>query len=400
MGRSNPLCSGEALKAVLRIQTERNSLLLYRHEEEIAPCSPLDWLERSPLFPKFYFEERDTSNFFAASGRIASFFSIPQMTPLEPSPVRLWGWRHFLPTDAVEWILFPKELHSLSRYELFTHHGRTYLAENQLHPHPYPRSFHSPIQTQTLSLKYQQSLPTKEAWLAAIPQRSIEKVVLARRMTFKNPTPIHPLPLLRSLSKQNHFFLLVQLAPHLAFLSATPEKLYRRTAQHMETEAIAGTQKEGPHSEKEHREFFYVEKALHQALATLCREPPLLSPLTTLSTHSLHHLYRSLQAPLKEGINDTDILNTLHPTPAVAGWPTAEALDILQQVEPFQRGLYAAPIGWTSCDEALWLVGIRSCLIEGDQLHLYSGAGVVEGSDGEQEWEELNHKLSWLLGSD
>ena len=69
------------------------------------------------------------------------------------------------------------------------------------------------------------------------------------------------------------------------------------------------------------------------------------------------------------------------------------ALSAIAHHEPFDRGLYAGPIGWIGRDDAEFAVGIRSGLVEGDHLHLYSGAGIVEGSDPEAEWDEIEHKL-------
>ena len=61
---------------------------------------------------------------------------------------------------------------------------------------------------------------------------------------------------------------------------------------------------------------------------------------------------------------DETLLDTLHPTPAVGGHPSKEALAYLSGSEPFARGLYAAPLGWTGVQSADFAVGIRSCLIE------------------------------------
>jgi menaquinone-specific isochorismate synthase len=87
-------------------------------------------------------------------------------------------------------------------------------------------------------------------------------------------------------------------------------------------------------------------------------------------------------------------LEKLHPTPAVGGFPTDRALRDIARLEPFDRGWYAGPLGWIAKDASQFVVGIRSGLTEGKRLHLFSGAGIVEGSVPEKEWEEIENKIS------
>ena len=77
----------------------------------------------------------------------------------------------------------------------------------------------------------------------------------------------------------------------------------------------------------------------------------------------------------------------------MGGYPTENALPEIARLEPFNRGWYAAPIGWVGRDEAEFVVGIRSGLVDGRQLKLYSGAGIVNGSEPDQEWAEIENKI-------
>lgn len=70
---------------------------------------------------------------------------------------------------------------------------------------------------------------------------------------------------------------------------------------------------------------------------------------------------------------------------------------IIKALEPFRRGWYGAPLGWFSEHEADVTVGIRSALIQNCQVQLYAGAGIVQGSDAQQEWEELENKISSFM---
>jgi menaquinone-specific isochorismate synthase len=83
----------------------------------------------------------------------------------------------------------------------------------------------------------------------------------------------------------------------------------------------------------------------------------------------------------------------LHPTPAVCGEPPEAAVAQIRALEPFDRGWYAGPVGFVGRDETRFAVGIRSALVQGDEVALFTGAGVVEGSDSTAEWQELEAKL-------
>ncbi|MEZ4744549.1 MAG: chorismate-binding protein [Calditrichia bacterium] len=84
----------------------------------------------------------------------------------------------------------------------------------------------------------------------------------------------------------------------------------------------------------------------------------------------------------------------LHPTPAVGGYPKDLALPKISELEPFDRGWYAGPIGWFSKNAAEFAVAIRSGMVYHNKLLLYAGAGIVPGSEPEKEWDELENKIS------
>jgi menaquinone-specific isochorismate synthase len=67
------------------------------------------------------------------------------------------------------------------------------------------------------------------------------------------------------------------------------------------------------------------------------------------------------------------------------------------ECEPFERGCYAAPIGWMNRFEAEFAVGLRSALLNGQNLHVFAGAGIVAGSEPRAEWAETEQKMSTFL---
>ena len=77
--------------------------------------------------------------------------------------------------------------------------------------------------------------------------------------------------------------------------------------------------------------------------------------------------------------------------------PKVEAIREIEQLENFDRGWYAGPVGWVSRNAAEFAVAIRSGLVEANRLYLYSGAGIVPGSSPETEWEEIESKIANYL---
>ena len=100
----------------------------------------------------------------------------------------------------------------------------------------------------------------------------------------------------------------------------------------------------------------------------------------------------SIKASIKKEISIRDLLFALHPTPAVCGLPEHYALEKISLFERFDRGWYAGPVGWVSADSAEFAVGIRSALFHQDGVYVWAGAGIVEGSDALQEWQEIETK--------
>ena len=94
------------------------------------------------------------------------------------------------------------------------------------------------------------------------------------------------------------------------------------------------------------------------------------------------------------------LLDLLHPTAAVGGLPRVEAYELLQRLEPFDRGHYAGPVGWIdqNGDGEFW-IGIRGVLVEGANFEAWAGAGIVSESDPIAEREETRDKLASVMSS-
>ncbi len=95
-----------------------------------------------------------------------------------------------------------------------------------------------------------------------------------------------------------------------------------------------------------------------------------------------------------------ELVAALHPTPAVAGWPVAPALEYIAANEGIDRDRYAGPVGWVDgAGNGTWAVGIRSAIVQGPVARLFAGVGVVADSDPEAELAETEAKFQAVLSA-
>jgi len=92
------------------------------------------------------------------------------------------------------------------------------------------------------------------------------------------------------------------------------------------------------------------------------------------------------------------VADRLHPTPAVGGWPRDVAVATIADLEAFDRGCYAGPVGWLDGrGDGDWAVALRCATVSGPRAELAAGAGIVTGSDPAAEWVETQAKLEPML---
>jgi len=255
--------------------------------------------------------------------------------------------------------------------------------------------------------------PTKEEWKALvdtlrhlIEEKKLHKAVLARetKLDMDSSLLCHDL-LLKNTVSQSYSIMFRNKADE-SFVSVSPERLFLRQKDTVLTEAIAGTRARGRHesedkeleydlmrSHKDSEEHQFVLDMIKEKLYSLCDVITETSTKTVLKLDYAQHLYFSVLGVLKESCSDMDLLRTLHPTPAVGGFPTKEALDFIDLNEPFDRGWYSGALVLIEKNRTEAVVGIRSALLSGKTVDLFSGAGIVDRSIAETEWEELNTKI-------
>ncbi|MCP4217620.1 MAG: isochorismate synthase [bacterium] len=264
-----------------------------------------------------------------------------------------------------------------------------------------------------------QNTPTYDKWkknitreVNQIKEGRYHKVVLARKVDLLFDHPQEPLAYLAGLKKlpAKRYDFLFLTADGCAFLGSSPERLYKREGKTIKSEAIAGTRRRGRgdledenlagdllDSDKERREHDFVMDTVKRQLAPLCSTLKGDDHKRLLKLKEGQHMVSYLEGILKEAVTDDLLVSTLHPTPAVGGCPLPEALNVIAKCEPFERGWYSGVIGAVGFDSCDFTVGLRSGLIEGNRLSLFSGVGVVDGSDAHEEWNEVDCKIANFL---
>jgi menaquinone-specific isochorismate synthase len=223
---------------------------------------------------------------------------------------------------------------------------------------------------------------------------------------------MNPYVLLRQILKKNGrtFHFAFQFERGACFIGMSPECLFQRQGDHMCTEAIASTRPRGVtpeedddlgkdmvESDKDLREHRWVKKMIVDRLNPFCANINETSDEKLLKLSHVQHLISEFHADLHAGVENEKILEALHPTPAVGGYPKIPAVAKISQLEPFDRGWYSAPVGWVSNDAVEFAVAIRSALVRKEKLHIYAGSGIVKGSDPAKEWDENRNKAQNFL---
>lgn len=249
--------------------------------------------------------------------------------------------------------------------------------------------------------------------LKQIAQAQLHKIVLAQAIEVVSPLPFNPIASLYNLRRlyPDCYVFSVGNGQGQHFIGASPERLLSLRDRHLITDALAGSARRGStrtadlqlaqallHNQKERYEHQLVVDFIRQRLQQLGLIPESAAVPQLLRLTNIQHLHTSIQALVPPDIHPLEILSELHPTPAVAGVPREVACQLIRRYETFERGLYAAPLGWIdSQGNSEFIVGIRSALIQGTQAQLYAGAGIVAGSDPKQEVAEIQLKFQALL---
>jgi salicylate biosynthesis isochorismate synthase len=264
--------------------------------------------------------------------------------------------------------------------------------------------------------------------LAEIEAGRMAKIVLARSLSVDHDADIEIPSFLERLRTQYPSCTLMAIGRGKdTFLAATPETLIRVEGHEVESAALAGSAPRGRHpeedralgqalldSEKENLEHGHVVCLIRDVVESCCEAFEISEKPTLRRLVGIQHLETRLRGHLKsrsdgqKAVDLLELVEALHPTPAVGGVPAANAVAWLRRFEELDRGWYAAPVGWLDREGGGdFCVALRSALIRNglgppgesgaSRTLLFAGAGIVSGSDPEQELIETRIKLRALL---
>ncbi len=248
--------------------------------------------------------------------------------------------------------------------------------------------------------------------VAAIHTGRFAKVVLAREVLVEANRQLIAADVLRRL---HALYPSCMVFSADGFLGASPELLISRDGDEVASHPLAGTI---PHSgdpraderagagllasPKERQEHRLVVDAVAEVLRPLCRQLDVPDAPSIVSLRNVSHLGTLItgRLPRRRPLSALDLVARLHPTPAVSGAPNDPAVEYLLEVEGFDRGRYAGPVGWMDRNgDGAWAVGIRSAEVQGHRARLFAGVGVVADSEPESELAETQLKLQALLAA-
>jgi menaquinone-specific isochorismate synthase len=252
-----------------------------------------------------------------------------------------------------------------------------------------------------------------DAAVDRIRRGRLRKVVLAQALEVELASPLslpHTLARLGEKYPDCYRFLVEPATGTTGFFGATPERLVSVRGRTVETGALAGTTGRGETPAEDEwlaRELMDSEKNVHEheLVAETIRDQlaPFSASMATGERRvrrlaTVQHLWTHITAELDRDYHVLDLVEALHPTPAVGGLPPEEALATIRETEPFDRGWYAAPIGWIdAAGYGTFAVALRSAVAAERRVTLFAGVGIVADSDPDREWDEVQLKYRPIL---
>ncbi len=262
------------------------------------------------------------------------------------------------------------------------------------------------------------TVPVPRRYVAAVAEAvrriragEIEKVVLARTLELVGDRPVAlPALLTRLAARNTHgYTFAVALPGGRTLMGASPELLVSREGGLLRANPLAGSLPRSADpaedrrraealmaSSKDLAEHRVVVEAVAEALRPFCPHLNVPAQPSLLTTQRMWHLSTEIT-----GRTDADALTlalALHPTPAVCGSPRLRAQQLIEVLEPFDRGFYSGALGWSNAQgDGEWVVSLRCAEVAGATMRLFAGAGVVGDSTPEGELAETGAKLRTML---
>lgn len=200
--------------------------------------------------------------------------------------------------------------------------------------------------------------------------------------------------------------------PEVEIISCSPELLLRRRKNIVETRPIAGTRRRGRDDSedrllKEELLLDKKEKAEHIMLVDLERNDlgkiskfnsvRVIENMTIEQYSHVSHIVSNIRGVLKKNTSQTGIIRAVFPGGTITGCPKIRAIEIIDEIEPVERGPYCGSAGWLSYNGDMDInILIRTIIKTHNTVYFYAGAGVVADSIPEREYKETLHKAKAL----
>ncbi len=240
----------------------------------------------------------------------------------------------------------------------------------------------------------------------------IMQVVLSQRMS--QPFPASPLSLYRALRSINPspYMFYYDLGDHHV-VGSSPEILVRLEGQNVTVRPIAGTRPRGktPAQDVQLAQELLAdpkELAEHLMLIDLGRNDvgrvaengtvKLTEKMVIERYSHVMHIVSNVEAQLKSGLNAMDALKATFPAGTVSGAAKVRAMEIIDELEPSKRGIYAGAVGYLGFNGDMDVaIALRTAVVKDGMLYAQAGAGIVADSNPDSEWQETLNKARAVL---
>jgi anthranilate synthase component I len=257
--------------------------------------------------------------------------------------------------------------------------------------------------------RFQEAVRRAKEYIAA---GDIMQVVLSQRLA--RPFASSPLSLYRALRSLNPSpYMFYYDFGNFHVVGASPEILVRKEGTNITLRPIAGTRPRGASREADEklaRELLAdpKERAEHVMLVDLGRnDVGRVAQIGSVSVTEqmaieryshVMHIVSNVEGVLKPGLTSVDVLRASFPAGTVSGAPKVRAMEIIDELEPTRRGIYAGAVGYVSFqDDMDTAIAIRTAVVKDGMLYVQAGAGIVHDSVPEAEWTETQNKARAIL---
>lgn len=256
-------------------------------------------------------------------------------------------------------------------------------------------------------------IKTVEKTTEEIKKHELKKVVLARELRLFSDEPFSPEKTLqRLLDEQTSSFVFAFESGDDCFIGATPERLAKREYENILFTCLAGSMKRGTtyaedeqlgnfllHDHKNRHEHQLVVDMITEVAQNMCKNVQVPEGPALFKSRHIQHLFTPITAKATQH-SLLAIIEAMHPTPALGGYPKNVGVKKIRHIEKLDRGWYAAPIGWLDYQgNGEFAAAIRSALLQGNEASLFAGVGLVADSDPMSEYEETLIKFKPMLSA-